>query len=145
MIATAFVLQRRFWHRRLFCNNHENKYFIHIIFLQTASPDILCVHWWNGPDIKVQLRIYRDMQNWQRRIWSSIQGAVFFYLTWVFALVSFSDHLVSIFHLSVNFTYFYFLLQNQWVNFKQTWHKKSLGEGDSSLFNLYSWVIKRKW
>ena len=27
------------------------------------------------------------------------------------------------------------LLQKQWVNFNQTWHKASLGEGDSSLFN----------
>ena len=26
------------------------------------------------------------------------------------------------------------LLQNQWSNFNQTWHKACLGEGDSSLF-----------
>ena len=26
------------------------------------------------------------------------------------------------------------LLQNHWANFNQTWHKASLGEGDSSLF-----------
>ena len=26
------------------------------------------------------------------------------------------------------------LLQNYWANFNQTWHKVSLGEGDSSLF-----------
>ena len=28
----------------------------------------------------------------------------------------------------------YLLLQNHWPNFNQTWHKASLGEGDSSLF-----------
>ena len=36
--------------------------------------------------------------------------------------------------LSVNFSYFRLLLQNHWANFNQTWHKASLGEGDSSLF-----------
>ena len=35
---------------------------------------------------------------------------------------------------SVNFSYFHLLLQNHWANFNQTWHKASLGEGDSSLF-----------
>ena len=34
----------------------------------------------------------------------------------------------------VNFSHFYLLLQNHWANFNQTWHKASLGEGDSSLF-----------
>ena len=34
----------------------------------------------------------------------------------------------------VNFLHFYLLLQNHWANFNQTWHKASLGEGDSSLF-----------
>ena len=36
--------------------------------------------------------------------------------------------------LSVNFSNFHLLLQNHWANFNQTWHKVSLGEGDSSLF-----------
>ena len=35
---------------------------------------------------------------------------------------------------SVNFSYFQLLLKNHWTNFNQTWHKVSLGEGDSSLF-----------
>ena len=35
---------------------------------------------------------------------------------------------------SVNFSHFHLLLQNHWANFNQTWHKVSLGEGDSSLF-----------
>jgi hypothetical protein len=26
------------------------------------------------------------------------------------------------------------LLQNHWANFKQTWHKSSMGEGDLILF-----------
>ena len=34
----------------------------------------------------------------------------------------------------VNFSHFHLLLQNHWANFNQTWHKASLGEGDSSLF-----------
>ena len=62
------------------------------------------------------------------------------------AQVSFSDHLSSVVclsvclsvHLSVrpsvNFSHFHLLLQNHWANFNQTWHKASLGEGDSSLF-----------
>ena len=34
----------------------------------------------------------------------------------------------------VNFSHlFLLLLQNHWVTFNQTWHKSSLGEGDSSL------------
>ena len=62
------------------------------------------------------------------------------------AQVSFSDHLSSVVCLSVhpsvrpsvclsvNFSHFHLLLQNDWANFNQTWHKVSLGEGDSSLF-----------
>ena len=58
------------------------------------------------------------------------------------AQVSFSDHLSSVVclsvclsvRLSVNFSHFHLLLQNHWANFNQTWHKVSLGEGDSSLF-----------
>ena len=50
----------------------------------------------------------------------------------------FSDRLSSVVCLSVrpsvNFSYFRLLLQNHWANFNQTWHKASLGEGDSSLF-----------
>ena len=34
--------------------------------------------------------------------------------------------------LSVNFSHFHLLLQNHWANFNQTWHKASLGVGDSS-------------
>ena len=55
------------------------------------------------------------------------------------AQVSFSDRLSSVVCLSVclsvcNFSYFRLLLQNHWANFNQTWHKASLGEGESSLF-----------
>ena len=35
----------------------------------------------------------------------------------------------------VNFSHFNLLLQNHWANFKQTWHKASLGEGDSVCSN----------
>ena len=38
------------------------------------------------------------------------------------------------FHLSVNFSHFHLLLKNNWANFNKTWHKASLGEGDSSFF-----------
>ena len=52
--------------------------------------------------------------------------------------VSFSDHLLSgvcqSVRLSVNFSHFHLFLQNHWTNFNQTWHKASLGKGDSSLF-----------
>ena len=52
------------------------------------------------------------------------------------AQVGFSDHLSSV-RLSVcpsvNFLHFR-LLQNQWANINQTWHKASLDKEDSSLF-----------
>ena len=55
------------------------------------------------------------------------------------AQVSFSDHLSSVVclsvclsvRLSVNFSHFHLLLQNHWANFNQTWHKASLGSGNS--------------
>ena len=58
------------------------------------------------------------------------------------AQVSFSDYLSSVVCLSVrmsvrpsvNFSQFHLLLQNHWANLNQTWHKASLGKGDSSLF-----------
>ena len=54
------------------------------------------------------------------------------------AQVSFSDQNLSVVVVAVvvvvNFSYFHLLLQNRWANFYQTWHKASLGKGDSSLF-----------
>ena len=51
------------------------------------------------------------------------------------AQVSFSDRPLSGVRLSVcKLLYFRLLLQNRWTNFNQTWHKSSLGKGDSSLF-----------
>ena len=35
---------------------------------------------------------------------------------------------------SVNFSHFHLLLKNHWAIFNQTWHKESLGEGDSNMF-----------
>ena len=35
---------------------------------------------------------------------------------------------------SVNFLHFRLFLQSHWVNYSQTWHRASLGEGDSSSF-----------
>ena len=62
------------------------------------------------------------------------------------AQVSFSDQNLSVVCLHhccclvvvivVNFSNFHLLLQNQWANFNQTWHKASLDEGDSCLFKL---------
>ena len=43
----------------------------------------------------------------------------------------------------VNFSHFHSLLQNQWVNFNQTWHKATLGEGDSSSFNKDNYEIAK--
>ena len=49
-----------------------------------------------------------------------------------------SDRLMSVVCLcvclSVNFSHFQLLLKNHWASFNQTWHKASLGGGDSSLF-----------
>ena len=50
------------------------------------------------------------------------------------AQVSFSDQSLSVVILVViNFSHFH-LLQNRWANINQTWHRASLGKGDSSLF-----------
>ena len=53
------------------------------------------------------------------------------------AQVSLSDRPSSVVHLfdrlSVNFSYFHLLLQSHKGNFKQTWHKASLGKVNSSL------------
>ena len=53
------------------------------------------------------------------------------------ALVSSSDQKLSVVVIVVvvNFSYFHLLLQNHWANFNQTWHKASLGEGNSSFSN----------
>jgi hypothetical protein len=57
------------------------------------------------------------------------------------AQVSFSDRPLSGVRLSVRpsvclsvckLLHFRLLLQNRWANFNQTWHKSSLGEGNSS-------------
>jgi hypothetical protein len=46
------------------------------------------------------------------------------------AQVSYSDRLLSVVRPSVRkLLHFRLLLQNHWVNFNQTWHKSSLGEG----------------
>ena len=55
------------------------------------------------------------------------------------AQVSYSDCPLSVVSLSVclsvcKLLHFRLLLQNHWANFNQTWHKSSLGGGDSSLF-----------
>ena len=56
------------------------------------------------------------------------------------AQVSFSDQIcplsvvVIVVVVVVNFSHFHLLLQNQWAHFNQSWHKSSLGEGESSLF-----------
>ena len=34
----------------------------------------------------------------------------------------------------IKFSHFHLLFQKHWAKFKQTWHKASLGEGESSLF-----------
>jgi hypothetical protein len=58
------------------------------------------------------------------------------------AQVSYSDRPLSVVRLSVRpsvrpsvckLLHFRLLLQNHWANFNQTWHKSSLGGGDSKL------------
>ena len=57
-------------------------------------------------------------------------------LKWTFLIKICSLSVVVVEHVVVvvNFSHFHFLLQNHWANFNQTWHKASLGKGDSSLF-----------
>ena len=57
-----------------------------------------------------------------------------FWSKFVHCPLSWSSLLSSTFHIVINFSHFHHLLQNHWVNFNQTWHKASLGKGDSSLF-----------
>ena len=46
--------------------------------------------------------------------------------------------------LSVNFSYFWLLLQNHWANFSQTWHKASLGVcSNEEPFNSH--IISKWW
>ena len=56
------------------------------------------------------------------------------YLAHLKAQVSFSDRLLSVVRLTICLSHFHLLLQNHWANFNQTWHKASLGEGNSSFF-----------
>ena len=48
--------------------------------------------------------------------------------------VSFSDQILSIVVIVINFSHYHLPLQNHMTNFNQTWHKASLGERNSSLF-----------
>jgi hypothetical protein len=55
------------------------------------------------------------------------------------AQVSYSDRLLSVVCLTsgvclLDFLHFRLLLQNRWANRNQSWHKSSLGKGDSDLF-----------
>ena len=54
-------------------------------------------------------------------------------LKWAF-LIKICPLTVVVVVVVVNFSPFHLLLQNHWANFNQTWHKASLGDGDSSLF-----------
>ena len=99
------------------------------------------------------------------KCWTSMMGANFFwnarvknfkcylflaYLSWKlkWVLITFCPSSVcpsvrlsvglSI-RLSVNFSHFHLLLQNHWTTFNQSWHKASLGKGDSCLFKCSTW------
>ena len=52
-------------------------------------------------------------------------------LKWAFLIACRPSSVCPSVCLSVNFSHFHLLLQNHWANFNQTWHKASLGEGDS--------------
>ena len=85
--------------------------------------------------VRVFICTYRHRMVKGKGIWTS---ELLFSSPELKAQVSFSDHLSSVVclsvRLSVNFSHFHLLLQNHWGKFNQTWHKASLGEGDSSLF-----------
>ena len=72
----------------------------------------------------VWCKIKKDHTFFQRKIKLNYENLIF----------NSSELKTPSFHLSVNFSHFHLLLQNHWVNFNQTWHKASLGEGNSSLF-----------
>ena len=55
-------------------------------------------------------------------------------LKWAFLIKICPLFVVVVVVVVVNFSHFHLLLQNHWANFNQTWHKTSLGEGNSSLF-----------
>ena len=55
-------------------------------------------------------------------------------LKWAFLITCRLSSVFLSVRLSVNFSHFHLLLQNHWANYNQTWHKVSLGCGDSSLF-----------
>lgn len=67
--------------------------------------------------------------------------------TWAESQVSFSAWNLSVVLdvVFVNFSSFYFLLQNHWVIFIQTWHKAPLEKGTSSLFRSPIYMIQGKW
>ena len=60
-------------------------------------------------------------------------------LKWAFLITMFSLSVVVVV-VVVNFSYFH-LLQKHRANFNQTWHKGSLGKGDSSLLIFFLLII----
>ena len=55
-------------------------------------------------------------------------------LKWVFLIAFLPSSVCLSVRPSVNFSYFWLLLQNHWANFNQTWHKASLSEWDLIFF-----------
>ena len=55
-------------------------------------------------------------------------------LKWAFLITHIPSSICPSVRLSVNFSHFQLLLNNHLANFNQTWHKASLGKGDSQLF-----------
>ena len=67
-----------------------------------------------------------------------LQGVLFlahlsWKLKWTFLIACRPSSVCQSVRLSLNFSYFRLLLRNHCANFNQTWHKVSLGKGDSSL------------
>ena len=87
--------------------------FIYFIFSQNYIQTSVDMHWKNMSRFLAHLR-------WK--------------LNWAFLITRRPSSVYLSVCLSVNFSHFHLLLQNHWANFNQTWHKASLGEGDSSLF-----------
>ena len=103
----------------------------------------ICVY---NEDVYYIYSIWKDFFNW--KLLNFIQNEIPFIakysflahlsrrLKWAFLIkiCPLSVVVVVVVVVVVNFSHFHLLLQNHWANFNKTWHKASLGKGDSSLF-----------
>ena len=108
---------------------------IHVVFFSKMFYQDLTIY---GKG-KLVREIDKNLHFWKIRnrgrrfsfIYASFLAHLSWRLKWAF-LIKICP--LSVVVVVVNFSHFHLLLQNQWANFNQTWHKASSGKGDSSLF-----------